>query len=113
MHKTVFGSCLATRVVPVLHGHLEGDLIRCGSVVREKHPCQSSRGYPHQFACQENCGGIRETKEGGVRHLASLVIEGAIENRMSMAMKIDPNGGGAIQIPVTLGVEEIGPSAAF
>jgi hypothetical protein len=32
---------------------------------------------------------------------------GTIENRMSMAMKIDPNGGGAIQIPVTLGVKEI------
>src|SRR4051794_31845738 len=62
-------------LLPVLHGHLEGDFHRCRTIVGIKDPREAFWRGPHEFTRQFYGWRIGKTQERAVRDLLKLLSQ--------------------------------------
>ena len=105
MHQ--IGLAGASRILPILIGHLEGHFHGGRTVVRVKHLIQTGRGDLNQFAGELHGGRIGETQKCGMRHTIDLFLERAIDYRLAVTVHGNPQAGDPVQIAVAVGVDQL------
>jgi hypothetical protein len=82
---------------------------RFGSRVAEEHPVDVVPAPLHQLFRQQ-------AGEEGAVHLHHVreveidgLVEGGLQRRMAASEGIDPEAGEEVQVPISLGIEEVGP----
>jgi hypothetical protein len=99
--------------LPVLEGHLQGDLDGVGAVVAEEATIQCARSDCRQFPGQLGANRVAEPEIGRVGDLFHLGGKGGIEVRVVVTMDVCPNGSVAIQVAAPVGISQPDARAAF
>ena len=95
----------AATVGLVLDGHLEGDLDGGGAVLAEEDA--RAAGEVGQEAAGELDGGlVGDAEEGAVLEFRRLLLDGGDDVGMAVAVHVRPEGGDAVDVLVSGGVEE-------
>ena len=91
---------------PVLKRHFDRHFDGRGAVVGEEHVLQSRRGNVGQPLGQPDRGGIRAAEIGDVRHFVELGSDGRVDLRMAMAVDVAPQAADAVDVPVSLDIDQ-------
>ena len=100
---------LPAAVLPVLERHLERDLDRGRPRVRVEDPVQARGRDVNEAIGQLCCARVGETQHGRVGDAVELLADPFVDRRMPVPVDVAPEGGDAVQIAATLGVDELGP----
>ena len=103
----------AAFLLPVLEGHLDGDLHGCGAVVRVEDAAESLRRDGQEPLRQLDGGTVGKAQEGRVAKAVQLGADGFVDLCPAMAEQVDPQGGDAVEVPAAFRVDQVVPLAPF
>ena len=94
-------------LLPVLVGHLDGDLGGRRAVVREEDLVQIAGGELGQAPGEDDAGGGGVAQEGRVGEAVELVAHGLVDLRAAVADGVAPDRGDPVEVALPVDVDEV------
>ena len=104
---------LTSALLPVLKGHLQGDLGRARARVRVEDAIQPGRGEVDQARRQLGRAAMGEAEHRRVGNPVELLAHRLVDQGMTMAVDVAPQRRDAVDVAVSLRVHQLGALGAL
>src|SRR3972149_1729421 len=99
--------------LPILKGHLNGDLYGGGTVIGVEDLCDSPWSELNQPLGQLDCRNVGQSEQRRMGDLVQLMAQSLVQSPFSVTMEVDPERGNPVQIPIPVDVVEVEAAASL